>query len=287
MKPTILQPKSIIQFTWQNLIGKNTLKAQTYFALLIIISNSILLPVKSEENNTSDIKEGVTLQGMAALNDLLPKNTKLKIVVNDDVNGEESQVGDEFTATVLNDLNVNDKNIIPVGSIIVGHVSGITHAGKASMQGTLDIAFDKILLPDGRYIPLSGTKFAADSKFTNMKRNLKGEGNGLARGVGLGVVKGASLTFIPGNKAVKTAAVGVAATGAVFSGGWSLTSTAAIGGLTGLYLGLKKYGKEVMIASGQEMEIVLDSSQDLSALAAEIQNAEEIQTSDSAESSIK
>lgn len=256
---------------------------------ILIITNSFLLPVKSEENNTTDIKEGVILQGMAALNDLLPKNTKLKIAINDDVNGEESNLGDEFTATVLNDLNVNDKNIIPVGSIIVGHISGITHAGKASMQGTIDIAFDKILLPDGKYIPLTGTKFATNSKFTNMKKNLKGEGNGLARGIGLGVLKGASLTFIPGNKAVKTAAVGVAATGAVFSGGWSLTSTAAIGGLTGLYLGLKKHGSEVMIASGQEMEIVLDGSQDLSALAEEIshQQTEEVQTSDTSESIIK
>lgn len=268
---------------------KTILKTSIQLCAILIITNGFLLPVKSKENNTTDIKEGVILQGMASLNDLLPKNTKLKIAINDEINGEESNLGDEFTATILNDLNVNDENIIPVGSVIVGHISGITHAGKASMQGTIDIAFDKIVLPDGKYIPLAGTKFAANSKFTNAKKNLKGEGNGLARGVGLGIVKGASLTFIPGNKAVKTAAVGAAATGAVFSGGWSLTSTAAIGGLTGLYLGLKKHGSEVMIASGQEMEIVLDGSQDLSALAAETTQpqTEEVQTSDTLESTIK
>ncbi len=254
-----------------------------------ILSNSFLLSVKSAENNESGITENVTLRGSASLNDALKKNTKLKISINEELSGEESQIGDTFTATILNDLNVNDNNLIPVGSLIVGHVDGIMHAGKASMQGTIDIAFDKIVLPDGRYIPLAGTKLATNSKFTNSKRNFKGEGNGLARGVGLGIVKGATFTFIPGNKYVKTAAVGAAATGAVFSGGWSLTSTAVIGGATGLYLGLKKHGKEVMIASGQEMEIVLDSSQDLSALATETSAspANEIKTSDSSETTIK
>ncbi len=256
----------------------------------LMIANGFLLSVKSEEDDMK-INEGVTLQGMAAVTDVLPKDTKLKISINEEINGEEIQLGDEFTATVLNDLNSGDENIIPVGSILVGHVGGITHAGKASMQGTIDIAFDKILLPDGKYISLTGAMFASSGKYTNVKKNLKGEGNGLARGVGLGVLKGASLTFLPGNKAVKTAAVGAAATGAVFSGGWSLTSTAVIGGATGLYLGLRKHGQEVMIASGQEMEIVLDRKQDLSAAEVTAESSpvsnENAQTSDSGEADIK
>src|SRR3990167_9577652 len=134
------------------------------------------------------------------------------------------------------------------------------------MQGSIDIAFDKIVLPSGKYIPLSGAKFAANKKYTNKNRNLKGEEDGIARGIGLGALKGATLTFIPGNKAVKTAAIGAAATGAVFSGGWSLTSTAVIGGATGLVYGIKKHGQEVMIASGQELEIELGEIQDLNPL---------------------
>ena len=193
----------------------------------------------------------------------MQKNTKLKVSVNQELNGLENQIGDEFSATVLNDLNVNDINLIPVGSIVVGHVQDIMHAGKASMQGTVEISLDRIILPDGKYISLSGTRFAANSKYTNKNRSLKGEGNGFTRGIGVGVVKGATLTFIPGNKVVKTTAIGAAATGAVFSGGWSITSTAVIGGISGLVYGLKKHGQEVMIASGQELEIELDSAQDL------------------------
>lgn len=233
----------------------------SYFLIIIFISNSILLPAKSNPEN--EISSNTVLKGKASINDVLPKNTKLKVSVNKDLDSLQSQVGDEFSATILNDLNVNDINLIPVGSIVLGHIGDIMHAGKASMQGTIDILLDKIVLPDGKYISLNGAKFAANNKYTNKKRNLKGEGNGLARGVGIGVLKGATLSFIPGNKAVKTAAVGLAATGAVFSGGWSVTSTAVIGGVSGLVYGIKKQGEEVMIASGQELEIEMNLDQDL------------------------
>ena len=237
-------------------------RAISYFLAIFIIIISIILPAKSAENN-NNIFEDTTLKGKASINDVLPKDTKLKVSVNNGLNSIENQIGDEFSATILNDVNVNDINLIPVGSIVLGHVQDITHAGRASMQGTIEVSLDKIVLPDGKYIPLNGARFAANSKYTNKNRSLKGEGNGLAKGAGLGVLKGATLTFIPGNKAVKTGAIGLAATGAVFTGGWSITSTAVIGGVTGFVYGLKKHGQEVMIASGQELEIELDTNQDL------------------------
>ncbi|OGI18640.1 MAG: hypothetical protein A3B68_01285 [Candidatus Melainabacteria bacterium RIFCSPHIGHO2_02_FULL_34_12] len=243
-------------------------KVVSYFLVsILIITNGVLLPAKSSENlvNGEDLSytENTVLKGNASTTDVFKKNTKLKVSINQEINGLENQIGDEFTATILNDVNVNDTNLIPVGSIVVGHIEDIRYAGKASMQGTIEVAFDKIVLPSGKYIPLTGTRFAANRTYTNKNRSLKGDDNGLARGVGIGVVKGATLTFIPGNKAVKTTAIGVAATGAVFSGGWSIGSTATIGALTGLYYGLKKHGKEVKIASGQELEIELNSDQDL------------------------
>ena len=235
------------------------------FLSILILSNTILLPAHSNETLLEIPKDSI-LKGKASKSDYLKKNTKLKISVNQNLNSLDSDIGDEFTATILNDVNVNDINLIPVGSILTGHVTDIMHSGKASKQGTIEISLDKILLPSGKYISLNGARFAANSKYTNKKRELKGEGNGLARNIGLGAVKGATLSFIPGNKAVKTAAIGAAATGAVFSGGWSLTSTAVIGGLSGLAYGLKKHGKEVMIASGQELEIELEDEQDLTPL---------------------
>ncbi|OGI06965.1 MAG: hypothetical protein A3I68_04410 [Candidatus Melainabacteria bacterium RIFCSPLOWO2_02_FULL_35_15] len=239
-----------------------------FFLSLIFITSSIVLPAKSNDNPEENLiaDEQTTLKGSASYSDLIPKYTKLKVSVNKEIDSLQNQIGDEFSATVLNDLNINDINLIPVGSIVIGHVMDIKHAGRASMQGSIDIAFDKIVLPSGKYIPLSGAKFAANKKYTNKNRNLKGEEDGIARGIGLGVLKGATLTFIPGSKAVKTAAIGAAATGAVLSGGWSITSTAVIGGLTGLAYGIKKHGQEVMIASGQELEIELGEIQDLNPL---------------------
>ena len=265
-----------------------------FFLSFFFITNSIVLPAKSNDitgsnSNISEINEQSTLKGMASYSNLIPQNTKLRVSVNHDLDGLENQIGDVFSATILNDLNINDINLIPVGSIVVGHVMDIKHSGKASMQGAIEIAFDKIVLPSGKYIPLNGAKFGADKKYTNKNHNLKGEGNGLTRGIGIGALKGATLTFLPGNKAVKTAAIGVAATGAVFSGGWSITSTAVIGGLSGLAYGLKKHGQEVMIASGQEIEIELDSNQDLTPLEIAVDDLmnQAVETTNSNETIIK
>lgn len=238
-----------------------------YFLSTLLFTYVILLPAKSNIEEANQDKTKITkdtvLKGTAKISDVLSSKTKLKITLSHDINALENEIGDEFRASILNDVNVNDVNIIPVGSIVIGHIEDIMHSGKASMQGTMEIALDKIVLPSGKYIPLKGARIAANKTYTNKSRDLKGEGNGLARGVGLSALKGATLTFIPGNKAVKSAAVGIAATGAVFSGGWSIGSTATIGGLTGLYYGIKKHGKEVMVASGQELEIELSSDQDL------------------------
>lgn len=261
-----------------------------YILLGIFISNSILLPAKCNENSLEvSISENTTLKGKASVNDVLPRNTKLKIFINKELDSQQNQIGDEFTATILNDLNVNEINLIPVGSLVIGHVQEIMNAGRASMQGTIEVSFDKIVLPDGKYIPLNSTRFAANSKYTNKKRNLKGEGSGLAKGIGIGALKGATLSFIPGNKAVKTAAIGLAATGAVFSGGWSISSTAVIGGVSGLVYGLKKNGQEVMIASGQELEIELDPDQDLTPIEVAIDDImnQGIETTNSQETVIK
>ncbi|MBI3590245.1 MAG: hypothetical protein HY094_02565 [Candidatus Melainabacteria bacterium] len=268
-------------------------KSLYFFLSFLIITNSILLPAKSNENLTTNedyfLSDGVLLKGKASTTDVLKKNAKLKVSVNQDINSLENHIGDEFSATILNDLNVNDINLVPVGSIVVGHVSDIMNAGKASMQGTIEISLDKIVLPSGKYIPLTGARFAANRTYTNKNHQLKGDGNGLARGIGIGALKGATLTFIPGNKAVKTATIGIAATGAVFSGGWSLTSTAVIGGVTGLVYGIKKHGKEVMIASGQELEIELDGNQDLTPMEVAIDDLmnQGVQTSATADTVIK
>lgn len=260
-----------------------------FLVSLFIITNYILLPAKSEELLGEEEQKATVLKGNASVSDVLKKNSKLKVSFNQDINAVENQIGDKFTATILNDLNVNDVNLVPVGSTIVGHLTDIMHSGKASMQGTIEISLDRIVLPDGKYIPLTGARFAANKTYTNKNRSLKGEANGLARGIGIGVLKGATLTFIPGNKAVKTAAIGVAATGAVFSGGWSLTSTAVIGGVSGLVYGLKKHGNEVMIASGQELEIELDESQDLTPMEVAIDDImnQGVKTTDSNETIIK
>lgn len=241
----------------------NILKQKLAGAFLIIIACFLPASYAMDAPQKNLIYKETTLKGKASINELLPKDTKLKISVDTEIDSLNNTIGDEFIGTILNDLNVNDITIVPVGSTIVGHFENIKNAGKASMQATVDILLEKILLPDGKYIPLAGAKFAANSQHTNLKRQLKGSGNGFAKSIGSGIVKGATLTFIPGNRAVKATAVGVAATGAVFSGGWSIGSTATIGGLTGLYLGLTRHGEEVMIASGQELEIVLDEHQDL------------------------
>jgi hypothetical protein len=80
---------------------------------------------------------------------LVPVGTDLKIRINDTLSSKNSRVGDRFTATVIDPSRFDEARLY-------GHISSIQKSGKVKGRTSMNLAFDRIELRDGRKGVLHG-----------------------------------------------------------------------------------------------------------------------------------
>lgn len=88
---------------------------------------------------------------------LIPVETRLRIKVETPLSAQESKVGEDFKARVLNDFYLTGdfrKLIVPKDSWIRGKVSYIKKPRLLSRSGKLGIRLDTLVTPLGDYVPL-------------------------------------------------------------------------------------------------------------------------------------
>jgi type IV secretion system protein VirB10 len=80
---------------------------------------------------------------------VVPSGTILPTVLNTYLNTKNTQVGDIFYADTTYPIWIQQRLVIPRGSIIKGTVTAVVRPGKVSGKGKMAIRFDSILLPNG------------------------------------------------------------------------------------------------------------------------------------------
>jgi hypothetical protein len=88
---------------------------------------------------------------------LIPVETRLRIEVETPLSAQESEVGEDFQARVINDFYLTGdfrKLIVPKDSWIRGKVSYIKKPRLLSRSGKLGIRLDTLITPLGDYVPL-------------------------------------------------------------------------------------------------------------------------------------
>ena len=80
---------------------------------------------------------------------LVPVGTDLKIRINDTLSSKNSRVGDTFTATVIDPSRFDEARLY-------GHISSIKKSGKVKGRTSMNLAFDRVELRDGRRGVLHG-----------------------------------------------------------------------------------------------------------------------------------
>src|SRR5229473_2040544 len=61
------------------------------------------------------------------------------------------------TAPVFQSVVVDGRAVLPEGAKVEGHVTGISPAERGRRPGTIAVAFDRILMPNGTSIPIDAT----------------------------------------------------------------------------------------------------------------------------------
>ena len=192
----------------------------------------------------------------------LVAGTKIPLKMAEPVTTKDFETGDMFSATVAQDVVLEQSIVLPVGTLVRGNVKAITKSKRLSKAANLYLSFDHIVTPQGRQLPIN----AALS--SNFKLTLDGA-------ITTGGNYGTALCQNWDNTVEivkKSTDWGVTAGDKAFKGGkYVLTPIAAVGGTLfgGGYLvvdsvvDLFRRGDEVIINQGQVFGVMLLSPLDI------------------------
>ncbi len=165
----------------------------------------------------------------------IPSGDQLRIRLTSPLNSKTNREGDQFTARVVSPSAY-------VNATVVGHVTRISHSGKATGKTEMQLAFDEITMPDGR----SATLEAQVEKVYESAsvKTVDEEGN----------VQSGTRTRDTATRGAGGAAIG-AVIGAIAGGGKGAAIGAVIGGAAGAGSVYAQGGKDMILEVGTEMMI--------------------------------
>src|ERR1044072_2039961 len=160
-------------------------------------------------------------------------NTVMRLRINDPLTSKKANVGDQFHSTVVDPVYAKGFQVIPPGSIVIGHITHVVRASRKSNAGSLNVSFSAVHLPNERTYSLNGS--LAQSGSTDNEGEVKG-----------GSSKKRNAAFIAG--------------GAVVGGLINGAAGMGIGAGAGIGAALFKKGKEAEVKPGTEFNMILNRS---------------------------
>lgn len=162
----------------------------------------------------------------------VPAGTVLTLALDTTLDSKTAHAGDPFTATVIEAIVVEDREIIPAGSKIEGSVTEAISAKRGSGNAKLALSFDRLRLESGYRTNIAGS-------FREVTASKKGRDAAIIGGSAAG---GALLGRILG-KDTKGTVLG-----------------AIVGGGIGTAVVMSKQGLQVKIPADTPFEIRLEES---------------------------
>ena len=200
------------------------------FTLIALVVLILGLPAFAEAQTKSPtLRRKTTTRRVVPL---VPVGTNLKIRIEDTLSSKNSRVGDRFTATVIDPSRFDEARVF-------GHISSIQKSGKIKGRTSMNLAFDRVELRNGRRGTLHG-----------YVTRVYGEGSGRADEEG-GVESGSRT-----KQTVKRAGIGAtvgAIVGGIAGGGKGAAIGLIVGGAGGAGSLAVQGNKELKIESGTEM----------------------------------
>jgi hypothetical protein len=165
----------------------------------------------------------------------VPEDTALRIRLDDTLTSVDSEVGDPFSATVVDRGEYRNARVY-------GHVAEIDMSGKIKGRTSMILRFDRLVMADGRRAPIH-------AEIIELYHAPSGEKVD---------VEGAIESGSRGRKSIEHTAIGAGAgalLGGIFGGGKGAGIGSIIGGAGGLGTTAFHGHQKITLASGQEMLI--------------------------------
>jgi hypothetical protein len=162
----------------------------------------------------------------------VPAGTVISLALDTGINSKTAQVGDTFTATVVEPIEIDGRDVIPAGSKIEGKVTEAVAAKRGAGKAKLAMSFDTLTLADGYRTNIVGS-------FQEVTKSKKGKNAAIIGGSAAG---GALLGRILG-KDTKGAVIG-----------------AIVGGGVGTAVVMGKEGEQAKLPADTPFEIKLEEA---------------------------
>lgn len=185
----------------------------------------------------------------------------INMTVSQVLDSSYSIEGDEFFAEVTDDVYGDKGIVIPKGTLAHGKLTKTTDPTRFGKEATMELAFDYLVTPDGREIPIEGTM---TTKLHPVTQTAKIVAQDLGYTVAGGAVGGLMALNWLGLES------------AILSQGYTIAGGAAVGGVAGLGVALIRKGNHVMIAPGDEIKVKINTKMDLPVYNPEALKQEEI-----------
>lgn len=170
----------------------------------------------------------------------VPDDVALRIRLDDTLTSTDSEVGDPFSATVVDSGDYQDARVY-------GHITQIDVSGKIKGRTSMMLRFDRLVMPDGR-------RAAIRAEIIELYHAPSGEKVD---------VEGAIESGGRGRKTIEHTAIGAGAgalLGGIFGGGKGAGIGSIIGGAGGLGTTAFHGRQKITLSSGQEMLIRITSN---------------------------
>ncbi|HEX4946569.1 MAG TPA: hypothetical protein VFZ34_07905 [Blastocatellia bacterium] len=223
---------------------------QTWFSVLLtatLIINSLALSTLAQQRprRMSDLEPTTLAVGTRRL----PAHFVLVLRMKSRLTSAQSQPSDRFEAFLNEPITDEAGNmVLPANLLVVGHVAAVTPAQMGRRSGIIEITFDRLVMPDGRELPLNGVLTSPDAA---ERRRLKIDEEGVIEGGG----QLKRNTVFIGGGAAAGAAIGAIAGGALLGAG--------VGAAAGVVAVLLAKGKEAVVEPGMVIGMELIEPLDL------------------------
>ncbi|HEY9404605.1 MAG TPA: hypothetical protein VIQ24_18245 [Pyrinomonadaceae bacterium] len=167
----------------------------------------------------------------------IPMDTMMRVELLTNLSTDATQRGDRFEARVIEPAQYE-------GAQVTGRVKGVKRAGKVRGTAELQLDFEQISLPDGRFTNFNAQVIEVVGRSTGNVGEVDEEGG----------VRGRSTTKDDVTKVGSGAGIG-AIIGAIAGGGKGAAIGAVIGGSIGAGGAITSRGKDVRLERGQELMI--------------------------------
>lgn len=140
----------------------------------------------------------------------VPEGTEFKLQLHTTVNSKVSKAGDRVLASLIDPVAVEDREVLPKGVRIDGHIVEVRRSARKGKGGYIYIIFDTVELPTGEKVAIVGslTEIFASEGNDNSLVGVEGElkGRGASRKTQLAIVGGGTAAGAAGGLGIGIAA---------------------------------------------------------------------------------